>query len=92
MKSSLKGPRPSLPMDRPAVRCSEALLRSEVAFWREMLSGDLGSLPAESVERMRQALALAEYRLLASVPDTERPEGSNEGPGASSDPGGPCLH
>jgi hypothetical protein len=43
----------------------ETLLRSEVAFWRELLASCDGGQPPESVERMRQALALAEYRLLS---------------------------
>jgi hypothetical protein len=43
---------------------SEAALRSEVGFWREMIRARSDALPAEAVERMRHALALAEYRLV----------------------------
>jgi hypothetical protein len=42
----------------------ESLLRSEIAFWRELLVDCDGSAPPESIERMRQALALAEQRFL----------------------------
>lgn len=42
----------------------ESLLRSEIRFWRELIES-LGpdSQPREAIERMHQALALAEYRL-----------------------------
>lgn len=43
---------------------SEALLRSEIAFWQEMIQSCDAGHPAESLERMNQALGLAEYRLL----------------------------
>jgi len=42
----------------------ESLLRAEIAFWRELLSECDRSVPPESLERMRQALALAERRFL----------------------------
>ena len=42
----------------------ESMLRAEIIFWREMLQDGSGSLPPESLERIRQALALAEYKLL----------------------------
>jgi hypothetical protein len=44
---------------------NEAALRSEVGFWREMIRARSDALPAEAVERMRHALALAEYRLVS---------------------------
>jgi len=44
---------------------NEAALRSEVGFWREMIRARSDALPAEAVERMHHALALAEYRLVA---------------------------
>lgn len=56
-------------MDRPEfpawmqVARSEFELRAEVAFWRELIRDSAGAVPAESMERMRQALALAESRL-----------------------------
>jgi hypothetical protein len=43
----------------------ETLLRSEITFWRELLASSDGAQPPEAVDRMRQALALAEYRLLS---------------------------
>ena len=40
------------------------LLASEIRFWREMIEAmDENAHTRESAERMRQALALAEYRL-----------------------------
>jgi len=46
------------------VAAAEALLRAEIGFWRDLLSESRDSLPSESVERIRQALALAEHRYL----------------------------
>ena len=43
----------------------ETQLRSEIAFWRELLATCDAGQPPESVDRMRQALSLAEYRLLS---------------------------
>jgi hypothetical protein len=43
---------------------SEILLRSEVAFWRDLIEACGAEHSAASVERMQQALALAEYRLM----------------------------
>jgi hypothetical protein len=42
----------------------ETLLRSEIMFWRELLASCDDAQPPEAVDRMRQALALAEFRLL----------------------------
>lgn len=42
----------------------EFLLRSEITFWRDLVRGCGDEVPPESVERMQQALALAESRLL----------------------------
>ena len=42
---------------------NEALLRSEIGFWRELIDSSNSSQPAASIERMQQALALAESRL-----------------------------
>ena len=47
----------------PGTRCNEALLRSEIGFWREMIDSCGDSESRDSVERMEQALALAESRL-----------------------------
>lgn len=43
---------------------SESLLRSEIAFWRQMIESCDADHPPQSLERMQQALGLAEYRLL----------------------------
>lgn len=40
-----------------------ACLREEVEFWHGMLEAADGTMPAESIERMTFALALAEFRL-----------------------------
>lgn len=42
----------------------EVMLRAEVGFWRDLLSSCDQTVPPENVERMRQALALAELRYL----------------------------
>ena len=42
---------------------SEALLKSEIGFWREMIDSCQESESPDNVERMRYALALAESRL-----------------------------
>ena len=47
------------------LQVSEAALRSEVGFWREMIQARSEALPAEAVERMHHAMALAEHRLVA---------------------------
>lgn len=48
--------------DSPAL--NESLLRSEIAFWRDMIeTQNLAGQSHEALERMHQALALAEYRL-----------------------------
>lgn len=51
--------------EHPATQAGkESLLRSEIRFWRELIeSPGADSQPRESIERMHQALALAEYRL-----------------------------
>jgi len=42
---------------------SEALLRSEIGFWREMIESCQKTEPPDSIERMHYALALAESKL-----------------------------
>ncbi len=44
-------------------RINETVLRSEIAFWQEMIGSATSELPDEAVERMRHALALAERKL-----------------------------
>ena len=39
---------------------SEFVLHSEVAFWRELIRDSGEAIPPQSLERMQQALALAE--------------------------------
>jgi hypothetical protein len=41
----------------------EALLRSEIGFWRELIESCQETDPPDSIERMRHALALAESKL-----------------------------
>jgi hypothetical protein len=48
---------------RLATGTNEALLRSEISFWNDMIAGCDPAHPVESLERMQQALALAESRL-----------------------------
>ena len=48
---------------------SEALLRSEIRFWREMIDSCQESDPPDSIERMRYALALAESKLARPPPN-----------------------
>jgi hypothetical protein len=42
---------------------NEALLRSEITFWKDMIAASDPTYPLESMERMQHALALAEWRL-----------------------------
>lgn len=71
---------------------SEALLRAEIAFWREMLGNANCALPPESLERMRFALALAEYRYLKLNRTGRCDEGSTAGPFLASPPAPGSLH
>ena len=48
---------------------SEALLRSEIGFWREMIASCQETDPPDSIERMRFALALAESKLARPPPN-----------------------
>lgn len=49
--------------DEDAFDLRAACLREEVEFWHFMLEAADGTMPAESIERMNFALALAEFRL-----------------------------
>jgi len=42
---------------------SQALLQSEIGFWRELIESCQETDPPDSIERMRHALALAESKL-----------------------------
>ena len=55
----------------------ETALRSEIAFWREMIEARSDALPPEAVERMHHALALAERRLSILYEQHERSEIGN---------------
>lgn len=63
----------------------EFLLRSEITFWRDLVTSCGDAVPAESIERMKQALALAESRLLQlyrgdrdGIPSSSGPERTSE--------------
>ncbi len=49
----------------------EALLRSEICFWKGMIAGRDPAHLLDSLERMRQALALAESRLATLLRDNQ---------------------
>jgi len=76
---------------RPA-GVSEALLRAEIGFWRELLQECDQSMPPDSVERMRQALALAERRFLQLCREAGARDRSNACPRGTSPVGGKYLH
>jgi hypothetical protein len=71
---------------------AEILLRAEVAFWREMIGSCDADHPPASLERMQQALALAEYRLLRCFRADIGPAATTGGPGGTSDSGSGFLH
>jgi hypothetical protein len=71
---------------------SEALLRAEINFWRELLGESEGALPADSIERMRQALALAEHRFLHLCRAAGQGGGSRERPPRTRRQTGGRLH
>ena len=50
-------------LSEPAARCDTNLLRSEIEFWQEMIQASSGAMPAQAMERMQFALALARKRL-----------------------------
>jgi len=64
----------------------EFLLRSEVSFWRDLVADCGDAVPPESVERMQQALALAESRLLQLYRGDRDGFRSNGGPVRTSEP------
>ena len=67
----------------------EFLLRTEIAFWRDLLAGCGDAVPPASVERMHQALALAESRLQQLYHGGLRSSG---GPVRTSGPANAPLH
>lgn len=56
---------------------NEALLRSEIGFWREMIDSCADTQPEASVERMHQALELAEGRLMRLFENYKRASGND---------------
>lgn len=56
---------------------NEALLRSEIGFWREMIDSCADTQPEASVERMHQALELAEGRLMRLFENHKRASGND---------------
>lgn len=71
---------------------SDILLRAEIGFWRDLLEAADHSVPAESIERMQQALALAEHRLLQLFGNRTVPTASSTGPELTSSAGSHALH
>jgi hypothetical protein len=71
---------------------SEFLLRTEVAFWRDLVEGCGDAVPPESIERMQQALALAESRLLQLYATGRGTNRSNGGPVGASARGGAFIN
>ena len=71
---------------------SEFLLRTEVAFWRDLVESCGDDVPPKSIERMLQALALAESRLLQLYTGKDEAAGSSARPIGSSDPGGALIN
>ena len=71
---------------------AEILLRAEVAFWREIIGSCDADYPPASLERMQQALALAEYRLMRCYRADGGPVRSTGGPGGTSGPEDGSLH
>ena len=47
----------------PLFGINEALLHSEIGFWQEMIDSSDESMAPDQLERMQQALALAQSRL-----------------------------
>ncbi len=48
-------------------------LTVEIEFWREMIDQQDVAFPPSSLERMKQALALAEHKLLLLMPMVDDP-------------------
>ena len=70
---------------------TEFLLRTEVAFWRDLVESCGAESAPESIERMRQALALAERRLLQLYAESGHDPRSSTGPAGTSGPGSMAL-
>jgi hypothetical protein len=70
----------------------EVMLRAEIGFWRQLLSGCDQAVPPETIERMQQALALAELRFLQLQRDVQADRVSCAGPVWASRAGSKALH
>jgi len=70
----------------------EILLRTEVAFWREMIGSCDADYPTASLERMRQSLALAEYRLMRCFEAHVGLPGAKGSPDPTSGQGAGSIH
>ncbi len=57
---------------------SEALLRSEIGFWKDMIDSDKPAYAPATIERMEQALALAELRLTELLGKYQQKRRKNE--------------
>lgn len=61
----------------------ESLLRSEIMFWNDMIESCERKHPGEALERMQQALALAQTRLTALINEHREHLISKQQPSAS---------
>ena len=52
---------------------SAALLRSEIGFWQDLIESSKGPLASGALERMEQALALAQSRLQRLLQNSQQP-------------------
>ena len=57
----------------PLQGISAALLRSEIGFWQELIDASESPLAPDALERMEQALALAESRLKRLFQNSQPP-------------------
>lgn len=55
----------------PLYGISAALLRSEIGFWQDLIDSSAEPLAPEALERMEQALALAELKLKRMVQNSQ---------------------
>ena len=56
---------------RRANEINQALLQSEICFWKDLIAGCGPAHPYDSLERMQQAQALAESRLATLLRDNQ---------------------
>jgi hypothetical protein len=61
-------------MDAMSMRIDEEMLRTEIEFWRSMIESRRGTVSEQAIERMNNARALAERKLVlmdGDVPPVE---------------------